>query len=136
MPLQTNSIGGFSFIALKGQVVVPSYQVLVEDRTGVDGTEFIVAGNKGRPFSLLSQVDCADYTEALSIYESYQAMKVAAPVVLVQGGVPFAGMLFKVLSVELASEPRTIRGAVGNKLGASPNQGFLECRWDLQAVPL
>lgn len=139
MALQNNSIGAFDFITLLGQVVPPSYQVLTEDRPGVDGTEFILAGNKGRPFSLVSQVDCASYTAALLTFDFYLGLKVVAPVPLIQAGVlSFSrGFLVKVINVELMpGSPKTIRGAVGNKLGPSPNQGFLECRWDLVAVPI
>lgn len=138
MALQDNSIGAFDFITLLGQVVPPSYQVLTEDRPGVDGTEFILAGNKGRPFSLVSQVDCASYTAAVATFQNYLGLKVVAPVPLIQGGVNYLtyAILFKVVNVELMpGSPKTIRGAVGNKLGPSPNQGFLECRWDLVAVP-
>jgi hypothetical protein len=139
MALQDNSIGAHDFITLLGEVVPPSFQVFTEDRPGVDGTEFIIGGNKGRPFSLVSQVDCASYTAAVQEFQQYLALKVAAPVQLVQGGVNFLTYAFmvKVVNVELIpGSPKTIRGAVGNKRGASPNQGFLECRWDLVAVPI
>jgi hypothetical protein len=138
MALQTNSIGGHSFIALLGEPIPPSFQVLTESRPGVDGTEFILAGNKGLPFSLLSQVDCADYADGLIVFGAYLSMKVIGPVPMVQGGVNSAaeGYLVKVVNVQRApGSPKTIRGAVGNKLGSAPNEGFLECRWDLVAVP-
>lgn len=137
MALSTNSISGFPFIALEGEVVPPSYQVVANDRPGVDGTEFILVGNKGRPFSLVSKVDCASYVEGRSvIFPAYLATKVLQPVPLTQGGIVSTsdGWLVKVLDV-IMLRCATIRGAVGNKQGNSPNQGYLECRWDLVAVP-
>jgi hypothetical protein len=137
MALGTNSIGAFAFITLKGEVVPPSTLVLTEDRPGVDGTEFILAGYKGEPFTLVSQVDTATYAAAKELFNAYLAMQGAEPLNVIQGGYAHLtdGWRAKVVKVRKI-HCYGIRGAVGNKLGSSPNQGFLEARWDLVAVPV
>lgn len=136
MSLTTNKIGDFEFVSLRGEVIPPMATKVIDDRPGVDGSEFVLTGTKGRPFSVVSQVDEASYQAAKTLLGLYRALIDSEPVEIVQGGVSSEshGYRVAVLNVEpLRIMP--IRNAVGNKLNP-PSQGWIECRWDLVAVPL
>jgi hypothetical protein len=136
MALQTNKIGIHQFISLTGLIVPPATVKLVDDRPGVDGSEFVVTGHKGRPFSLISQVDEETYETAHNLLRVYQTAIDEDAVEIIQGGVSMDGLGFRVnvISVELAEPIRTIRGATGYRYYTTP-LAFLICRWDLVSVP-
>jgi hypothetical protein len=133
-----NSIGPFSFITLQGQRIPPMVKVAIDDRPGVTGSEFTLLAYKGTPFTLVSQVDTDTYDDAWPTFLHYLDATAMDPLELVQEGnssIVEGNYRVKVLTV-LPLRIVKIRGAVGRKLAASPNEGFVEARWDLMAVPL
>lgn len=135
MAVHENSIAGFQFISLEGELVPPAYQIVTDDRPGVDGSEHTLVGKKGRPFSLVSKVDVADYAAAKSKFAGYRLLIEFDAVSLTQGGVSTTteGYKVKVLDV-IARRLGPIRGATGYRIDAT-SQGWCECEWILQAVP-
>lgn len=136
MALTTNKIGIFTFVSLQGQMVPPATVKIPYDRPGVDGTEFVLAGRKGRPFVLVSTVDDEDLTAAQNTLSSYQDLIGEDAQEVVKGGVSSSSLGYKcvVLDVqEVACGP--IRGASGYLL-SSQAQAYLTAQWTLQAVPL
>jgi hypothetical protein len=136
MALHENRIAGFSFIALHGELQPPAFQIATDDRPGVDGSEFTLVGKKGRPFSVFTQVDVADYAGAKSKFMGYRQLIEFDAVELVQGGVSTLLENYKVKVLDVI--PRrlgTIRGASGYRIDAT-SQGWCECEWVLQAIEL
>jgi hypothetical protein len=136
--LLDNSIGSFAFVSLTGYRLPPRTRVREEDRDGVTGTEFTLAGRKGPPFTLVSQVDTETYEAACELYLQYLSAIDDDPLELIQAGVSSItedNYLVKVIDV-MPRRIIPIRGAVGYKLANSPNEGFCECDWILRAVPL
>jgi hypothetical protein len=136
MALTTNTIGPFVFIALRGEALPPQQRILADDRPGIDGTEFVQIGKKGEPFVLISQVDAQSYAAAKVFLRTYQEATTWDAQQLVQGGVSSVDLGYKVKV--LAVRPlrmMTIRGATGLR-HHPPSQGWIECQWDLVAVPL
>lgn len=138
MALTENKIDDQDFIALSGTIIAPVQAKMVDDRPGVDGSEFLLAGRKGKPFTLISQVDCESYEDAKAKLEIYQAMIEGDAVNVVQGGVDTESRNFRCVILDVQEvECRTIRGAVGFKLDAlNQSQGFLIARWELVGVPI
>lgn len=136
MALHENSIAGFQFISLEGELAPPAHQIVTDDRPGVDGSEHTLVGKKGRPFSLLSRVDVADYAAAKSKFAGYRLLIEFDAVALIQGGVSTTGEGYKVKVLDvIARRMFTIRGATGYRIDAT-SQGFLEAEWILQAVEI
>jgi len=136
VPLLTNSIGQFFFIALAGTPVPPRETVQEEDRPGIVGTEFILTGKKGDRFSLQSLVDCNDQTAARAVLAQYQNLTGQAAVEMVQAGVSATDLGFKVkvLDVQAVDIP-PLAGASG--LRFSPySTALLVARWTLNSVPV
>lgn len=136
MAYLTNKIGVHNFVALLGNPILPQERVMLADRAGVDGTEVMLQGLKGEPFTLASQADCSSYANAWAVLKQYGALTAGDAVELVIGGVSSHshGYAVKVLRVE-AIRIAKISGAVGNLQGSNPT-GWLEARWDLIAIPL
>jgi hypothetical protein len=137
MPLTTNKIGDFEFIALRGEPVIPKQAVAIMDRPGIDGSEKILLGKKGVPFALVSQVDQASYQAAKETLLEYQDLIAEDSVALVQAGVDSEQLGYRVQVLNVNEAPggcRPIRGAVGNALN-QPSEAFLEAIWELIAVP-
>lgn len=136
MALTTNKIGIHQFICLQGQQQPPAQVKVIDERQGVNGSEFVLTGKKGRPFSLISMVDCDSYEDALNTHIVYQRLIEEDAQEIVQADVSGDSLGYRVvvLNVELL-EARRIAGAAGN-LFSDQAGGFLVCRWDLCAVPL
>lgn len=136
MALTDNSIGQFTFIALLGNPLPPSQVVVPDDRPGVNGTEFVLLGLKGEPFSLISHRDAADYEQAKAIFAEYQTLQQEDAVELAQGGVSSLDAAYRVKVLRVVQiDCRSIRGGSGYRF-ASNGTGYLVCRWDLVAVPV
>ena len=135
MATTDNSIGPFWFVELRGQPIPPQDRILADDRPGVDGTEFTLAGKHGPPFSLVSSVDAQSYPHAHWFLTLYKEAIAAEPLELVQAGVDMLqfGYLVKVVNVE-ALDIRKITGATGYTLNP-PSEGWIVARWDLIAIP-
>lgn len=133
MPVTTNSIGDFSFIALLGQREPPRQQLEIEARPSVDGLTIIRTGTRGAPFRLRSQVDAASYNAAWTTFRSYLALIAADPVAMIQGGINSTAEGFKVQVLDV--RPVKI-GPLKTPVGGlnAPSLGWLECDWDLVAI--
>jgi hypothetical protein len=135
MSLLVNSIGSNTFIALTGEVLPPQQTVLIDDRQGLDGSEKILVGKKGQPFSLVSHVDTADYASAWALLSTYQALTAADVQQLIQGGFNYDNYTpaFRVQVLRVSPlKVLKLAAAIG---GLNAGLGFLIARWDLQAVP-
>jgi hypothetical protein len=135
MALTENKIGEHAFIALRGEPIPPMQTTMIDDRPGVDGSETLLTGFKGRPFSMVSQADAESYAEAKQLVSDYALLIEGDAVTLVHGGVTSDSLGYRVLILNV--EPisvRTIRGGVGNLISQAA-EAFVECRWDLLAVP-
>ena len=136
MAYLTNKIGQHEFISLMGLPIHPTQRVAIDDRPGVTGSEIMLMGFKGEPFTLISAVDTASYSAAHQKYNDYRQMPAESAVELVIGSVSSYTFFYavKVLKVE-PIEFLKISTPVGNKLNA-PSLGWCSCRWDLLGVPL
>lgn len=134
MALPTNKIGDFYFLALNGVIVPPAEVLSLDERPGVDGTEFTKEGVKGRPFQLLSYVDADDYAAARALAVNYLTMIQTDPVEIVQGGVSTLDGAYRVKVLNVQAEARAIGGGVGS---VNPNaRGLVQALWDLISVPM
>lgn len=108
----------------------PKQELQIDQRLGVDGTEATDTGRRGQKFSLQSQVDCDDYNDAVTTFDSYRDLITSDPVIVIQGGVSSNDRGFKcqVLGVKLV-HAATIIG-----IGGSGGNGWLECSWELIAI--
>src|SRR5687768_8011579 len=135
MALSDNKIGDHRFVSLDGEPIPPMQIAVLDDRNGVDGSEKILVGTKGTPFSLVSQVDAEDYATGKGYIDQYKALIDGDAVTLVQGGVDHDGRGFRVLVLRVEPlDVRPIKGASGNKINP-PSEGWVITRWDLVAVP-
>src|SRR5262245_11578976 len=97
MALTENKIGIHQFIALRGEPIPPRQAAVIDDRPGVDGSEKILVGTKGEPFSMISQVDAETYLAGKLAFEEYKLLIDGDAVALVQGGVISDGLGYRVL---------------------------------------
>lgn len=137
MALTTNKIGDHEFIALRGEPIPPAQMTVVSDRPGVAGSETITQGIKGKPFSMISEVDAESYAAAKTLHDQYKLLIGGNAVNLVQGGAESDSQGYRVLVLGVEPVPGgvvPIRGASGRKF-SSAAQGFARYRWDLIAVP-
>ena len=135
MPYLENKIGIHQFISLDGEIVAPAQVKVVDDRYGVDGSEFILTGKKGQPFTLVSSVDCEDYADAVATLNAYKQLIEEGAVEVVQGGVSSDDFGYAVNVLNVNGRPQVLAGiAVGNSF-SSGKQGFLTAQWTLVAVP-
>ena len=70
---------------------------MIDDRPGVDGSEKLLAGTKGRPFQLISQVDSESYDAGVQAISDYKLLIAGDAVTLVHGGVSSDGKGYRVL---------------------------------------
>jgi len=137
MPDSTDfEIGTFEFVALKGNWIPPAEQIQVDERPGVDGTEAVKRGRKGRPFPIVSQVDAANINAAYSLFQQYQGLIDGDAVEMTLNSVDSGTLDFKVLVLDVQPlQIRAMRGAVGY-VKNPPSLAWLECAWTLLAVPV
>ncbi len=107
---------------------------MVDDRYGVDGSEFQLTGKKGQPFTLVSQVDCEDYSDAHATLNAYRQLIEEGSQEVIQGGVSTDDYGYQVNVLHVEGTPQRIANAVGNYLSVG-RQGFLIAQWTLIAVP-
>ncbi len=107
---------------------------MVDDRYGVDGSEFILTGKKGQPFTLISQVDCESYSDAVSTLNAYKQLIEEGAVELIQGDVSSDDYGYQVNVLSVMGQPQALAGSVGSRF-SSAGQGFLTAQWTLIAVP-
>ena len=134
MALLDNSIGDFTFLGLTGSRQPPRTILSLDERPGVAGTEVTDEGIKGRPFMLMSWVDCEDFAAAEATYIEYLALIGQDSVSMVQGGVASEteGYSIKVLNVRKLYSGTIVPGPGGLN---PPSQAILECEWELLAIP-
>lgn len=133
MPLE-NSIGDWLFVAMQGEVVPPREMLEMDQRNGVDGTEFTLIGKKGEPFQLFTQVDAENYDAAVTNFQfGYLPLIEAEPQTLIHNGVNHDGNGFKVKVLGVTCvKMKAITSAVGGLY--PPSNAWLEAVWDLIAV--
>lgn len=133
IPLQR--IGIYTFTTLQGNLQPPAPVKIPDDRQGVDGTEFVLAGTKGQPFVLISTVDDEDIQAARHTLKSYLDTIAEGAVEVIKDDVSTLeeGYKCSVLSVR-EIDCRAITGACGNKLSNSAG-AYLAAEWTLVAVP-
>lgn len=131
-----NRIGGEQFLGWRGSRQPPRQIVSIDERDAVDGSELTLLGLKGRPFSLVSWVDCVSYEATWVIYRTnYVPLIESDPLELVVGGISSIAENFKVAVLDVRVR-RALPITPGlNGLNA-PSLGYLECVWDLIGVPL
>lgn len=107
---------------------------MADDRYGVDGSEFILTGKKGQPFTLVSQVDCENYSDAVATLNAYKQLSEEGAVEVIQGGVSSDDFGYAVKVLNVQGQPQALAGSVGSRF-SSAGQGFLMAQWTLVAVP-
>lgn len=133
MAATDNSIGEFDFIALRGNANAPSQQIVVDQRIGVSGTELTQTGERGTPFTVLSQVDVLDLNAGRATYREYLALINGNVVVVVKDGESsmdgnWQAVVLEVRLRRLVAVSGSV-GGLGEEVGA-----FLECEWTLIAI--
>ncbi len=136
MSLLTNSIGANEFLALQGEVIPPQPNIILDDRQGADGTEKVLVGLKGHPFSLVSHADAVDYADAVQLLGQYKGLIELDIQQLIKGGFDYddfdPAFRIQVLRVT-ALRILATTGCVGGL--RPPSGGYISARWDLIAVP-
>lgn len=134
--MATNKIEDRLFISLMGEFVLPSEDIEVTLRPGIDGLTFVRLGKRGHPFRIHSVVDAESYSQAQSEMEAYYALVGANPVGCIKNDFDFEAafsMRFEVINVM----PLSIRkqfAAVGGL--RPPSEAIVEAEWELVAVPV
>ncbi len=134
MALLENRIGAFYFLGLSGERQPAKMVLSLDERPGVEGTEITREGLKGRPFRLRSWVDAVDYDTARLMYDFYRDLIADDPQELVQGGISstLEGFLVQVLDVSVVF---CGAGNAGTNGLNPPSNAYIECDWDLIAIP-
>lgn len=135
MPLLENKIGPFQFLGIRGPLAPLKEILSLDERPGVNGTEITREGEKGRPFTVRTWVDQASYQDARNTFLLYLFQIGRDPVQMIRGGEnSFAeGYRVIVLDVREVFIGTIVPGPGGLN---APSAGYLECDWDLLAVPL
>lgn len=135
MPLPEYSIGDQSFAMLTAPPEVPNLDLEVITRPGSPGVGIYRLGNRGRPITLVSEVDLADKGAALTRWREYLAMKGQDPVNVIWADQSFdtdQGAKCIVLDVRIVPPLRELLTAVG---GINVDDGdpcvWLVCEWTL-----
>ncbi len=134
MSLASNSIDVHEFISLKGTILTPAQQKVVDSRPGVDSHEFILQGLKGQPFTLTSEVDCEDYADAKYWLTVYKQLIDGGAVEVIQGGSSGDDLGYRVVVLSVDGTPMALAGSVGQGFSVA-GQGYLVAQWNLIAVP-
>lgn len=135
MALSDNKIGPYPFISLRGEPIPPRQTLQIDDRPGVDGSEVVLTGVKGQPFTLVSMMDAVSFDQGSTFINDYQGLIEQAPVALVRGGVSSDGLGYRVKVLDVRpARIMAMAGAVGNAFNP-PSLAMVECQWDLLAIP-
>jgi hypothetical protein len=115
-------LGGYTFLAMTGQI--GNYGVMVEDesRPGVDGHTFRQLGLRGEPFSIQTVSSFADLESAQQGERDYKILRGNFHVLVDQVGTSYAQVL--VLSVTTRIRP-VLSSTDGNTY-------IIEANWSLQ----
>lgn len=134
MAIVENWIGPHQFLTLEGLPEHVQAGVEVLQRPGVAGVALWRDAERGRQFTLRSAVDQASIAAAVQTAENYCALVGDDPVDVIWNGFTLSALdvLYAVLAVRVV-RTIAIRTAVGG-LNA-PSRAFLECDWDLIAIP-
>lgn len=125
-----NSIGEFLFLEIRGEVIPTREQLEMDQRNGINGTEFTLTGTKGEPFQLLTRVDAPSYPDALQFAQDYGSLIELGAQDLILHDVLFTQQV-KVLKVTPV-RIHAIRSGIGGIF--YPSLGWIEAVWDLIAV--
>ncbi len=134
MAIVENWIGAHQFLTLGGEVEHVQRGVEVLQRPGVAGVALWRDAARGRQFTLRSAVDQPSLAQAIHTVENYCDLVGDDPVDVVWNGVALSALdvLYAVLAVRVV-RTIAIRTAVGGL--NPPSLAFLECDWDLIAIP-
>lgn len=136
MGLKTCKIDVHEMLFWQGQPPPLTLQeIVMDERAGVDGTELTRIGTRGKPFQLVSQVDCRDIDDCYATYDTYKDLIDGDPVELIWYDVNSTTYDYKVQVLAVVpSKIQTIKSAIGGK--NPPSEGFLECVWSLIQIPI
>lgn len=133
MAVPLYQIGGFRFLTLIGQPILPENDIITDMRPGVEGLQFTQTGSRGKPFTMLSRIDVPTYEFGINFFTlQYQVTPGLGLLPFVVNDFDYftVNMNVKVLSVRLGA-----RGCyraypiVGGLTSGSTH--LLECEWEL-----
>jgi hypothetical protein len=126
MPVHTNSIGSFDFIAMEGTVFLRQQELEIIKRPGVNGVGARRLGEQGKPFDIVTVNYEATLQAAANKLDDYIALKNASNLVaLVYHDIPYG--FFLLLEVKEAKPPYAIMSAIGGFTGGE--QACHEVTW-------
>jgi hypothetical protein len=111
MPVQTNSIGDFTFIDLVGTIYLRQESLEVIERPGVVGTGFRKLAARGKPFELVSINYVWDFATARTALIAYNALVGEDPVAVIRNSINYG--TFVVLNVTEAEPPFAVYNVIG-----------------------
>lgn len=132
MPVYTHQLGNEAFVTLDGEVRVPSEQLEIVDRPGVDGLGFWRTGVRGMPFELVSGVDVQHLGAGQQKRLAYAALIGSNPLSLVQYDVHWDQVELRFVVLDVETQIREIAALVGGFSQAS--RAWVRARWTLIAV--
>jgi hypothetical protein len=77
MPILTNSIGIYTFVALSGEPITPVERVEVLTWPGIDYQRYRRSGKGSAPFSMISVVNVLDVDEGRLVLANYAGLATA-----------------------------------------------------------
>lgn len=133
MALPEYKLGDFKFLGILGSHAPASEIISLAELPGVDGTAIIKEGRKGRPFTIRSWVDCANYSQAMTELMNYTLSKsYNEPSELVICGASSESFLYRVHVLDVRQIAAGICRLGGTGLNP-PSLAYLEAEWDLIA---
>lgn len=132
-------IGNYDFLTIEGTPIPPRPMVIMDQRHGVDGTEFTRVGKKGEPFQLVTSRDYGSYSLCFTYLNDYEALIGGDPVELLiaDENMQWSGFKVNVLAVRPVRIMRidTAVGALSNEVNGV-KRGFMSCVWELIATEI
>ena len=137
--MDTNSIGTFQFLNLRGQPERPGAMAQEYRRPNIEGVDVKVMAKQGRRFQLTSAVSTQNITSGEALYEQYLGLIDANPVKLIWMNHDFQvvdNLTTKVLAIRKTILEQRLN--IQPQLPAPPprHEAWLECRWDLLSVAI
>ena len=128
------SIGIFDFLDLVGTPLGIGDSCIPIQRPGIDGTAVFKTGERCKPFTLRSEIDCYHPLHASVLYYNYRQI-IGATVDMAWHGIPWTGELSRVIVLDI-EQPEILR-LIGGVGGLSwPSFGYLKCNWKLVLAEL
>jgi hypothetical protein len=128
-----DQIGEFQFVSMSRMPEIVRQSLAVVARPGVDGVAVWKTGERGKPFTIRTLVDCFNVLDGLDTWRSYRDLIGEPPQTAVWADLNFdvSNLRFFVLDVRLAANRRILAsdGGLLENAGA-----ILECDWDLLPV--